>query len=169
MVYIDFVKYFNEIALVIIVYYLISTYLLYEYISIKDIKIKKVFSLPILISVVLIIYLIYSITTLILPNLKGSIVSFFLILIAQMLFVNVCFLIYMIDKYQGNYKLFITACGCFFVNAILVINYFYFYSRVFTVLVNFAEIMALYFFARFLIDIKQISNSKKDMIDHYEV
>lgn len=169
MIYIDFVKYFDYIAVVIIIYYAISTYLLRSYISFSDIRIKKIFSLPILISLMLIIYLIYSITNLILPNLGDSIVSFFLILIALMFFVNACFLIYMVDKYKGSYNLLITACSCFFVNALLVINYFYFYSRVFTVLVNFTEIIALLFFVRFLIDVKLLNFDEENANDQNEL
>ncbi len=156
LVYIDFAKYFDLVAITIITFYVLCVFLLRKYITLADLQLKKFLTFPIIISLTLISYLIFSISQLVLPSLMDSVVSFFMILIALLFFVGVCFCIYIIDKYESNFRLFISASCCLFVSALLLINYFYFYTRVFTILINIAEIAGLYFFLRFLMEAKPI-------------
>ncbi|MFD2561773.1 hypothetical protein [Aquimarina rubra] len=156
LIYLDFAKYFDLVAVTIIFFYSLCVVLLKNYITIADIQIKKLVTFPILISLVLISYLIFSISQLVLPNLIDSVVSFFMILIVLLIFVATCFFIYIIDKFQGNFRLFISASCCLFVSALLLINFFYYHTRVFTTLINVAEIAGLYFFLRFLMEAKPI-------------
>ncbi len=156
LVYHDFARYFDVIALILVLFYLFNFLLLKNYISFGDLKIRKLITFPIIISFILISYLTFSISQLVLPALVDSIISFFMILIALLLFVGICFFIYTIDKYYGNVRLFISASCCLFVSAFLLINYFYYYTRVFTILINIAEIVGLYFLLKFLIDAKPI-------------
>ncbi|AXT50122.1 hypothetical protein D1818_04480 [Aquimarina sp. BL5] len=156
LIYIDFAKYFDLVAITVIIFYLLCVFLLRKYIVLTDLQVKKIVTFPIVISLALISYLIFSISELVLPSLIDSIFSFFVILIVLLIFVAACFFIYIVDKYEGNFRLFISASCCLFVNALLLINYFYFHTRVFTILINIAEIAGLYFFLRFLIEAKPI-------------
>jgi len=162
LVYWDFGKYFNQVAITIIIFYFFCLLLLKNYISLKDINLKKFLSFPIMISVILIGYLTFEISVLVLPNLQDSIVAFFLILIVLFFFVGTCFFIYIIDEFQGNFRLFITASCCLFVTALLLINNFYYYDRIFTVLINIAEVIGLYFFVNFFLYAKPIDSEHKE-------
>ncbi|WP_299251548.1 hypothetical protein [uncultured Aquimarina sp.] len=157
LIYLDFATYFDLVAIIIVTFYLLCIFLLKKYIALADLQIKKFITFPIVISLALISYLIFSISQLVLPSLMDSFFLFFMILIVLLLFVAACFFVYITDKYEGNFRLFISASCCLFVNALLLINYFYFHTRVFTILINIAEIAGLYFFLRFLMEAKPIN------------
>lgn len=154
LVYLDFYKYFNQVAITIILFYLVNIFLLRKYITLKDIKITRFTSLPIVISMFLVAYLVFSVSQMVLPSLVDVAFSFFAIMFTLFVFVGACFVIYLVDKYEGNFKLFVSASCCLFVNALLLINHFYYYSKVFTVLTNITEVIGLYFFLKFLMEVK---------------
>ena len=156
LVYLHFIKYFEIISILVSIYFVICSYLLKDYIAIKDIKVNSITRFPILISILLIGYLIFSITELVLPKISDSIWSLIIILFTLLIFAALCFFIYLADRYHGNIRLFIAASCCLFVNALVPINELYYYNRVFTVLINIAEIAGFYFFMKFLIDAKPI-------------
>lgn len=159
LIYLDFYKYFNQVAVSIILFYLVSIFLLRKYITLKDVKITKFTSLPIFISFFLVAYLVFSVSQMVLPSLMDVVFSFFAIMVVLFVFVGACFVIYLVDKYEGNFKLFVSASCCLFVNALVLINHFYYYSKVFTVLANVAEIIGLYCFVKFLMDVKLKDNN----------
>lgn len=153
-VYINFKSHFNTVAILITIYYSLCAFLLKKYVSVKDLKIINVFSFPIIISALLVVYLIFSITELVLPHLKNSLFYLVIILISLLFFTGLCFLIYIRDRYTQNFMLFASACCCLFVNALLPINELFFYNRVFTIFLNVGEIFGIFFFMKFLIDSK---------------
>lgn len=159
LVYIDFVGYFDEVAITISIFYVICVFLLKDYIAFGDIKIKKHISFPVVISLVLIVYLTYSISELVLPNLKQSLIPFFTVMLLLFCFVTVCFSVYITDEYKGNFRLFISASCCLFTCALLLINFYYYYITVFIVLINIAEIAGHYFFMEFLIKAKKVDKN----------
>ncbi len=160
LIYLDFYKYFNHVALTIILFYLVNIFLLRKYITLKDIKITRFTSLPIIISFFLVAYLVFSVSQMVLPTLMDVVFSFFAIMFTLFVFVGACFVIYLADKYEGNFKLFISASCCLFVNALVLINHFYYYSKVFTVLANVTEIIGLYCFLKFLMEVKLKDNNE---------
>lgn len=164
-VYINFKSYFNIIAILITLYYSLCALLLKKYVSIKDFKIINIFSFPIIISFLLVVYLIFSITELVLPHLKNSLFYLAIILISLLFFTGLCFLIYIRDRYTDNFILFASACCCFFVNALLPINELFYYNRIFTIMLNIGEIFGIYFFMKFLISAK--ATESVDEIEKY--
>ncbi|WP_211075429.1 hypothetical protein [Aquimarina sp. MMG016] len=154
LVYSDFMRYFDAIAIVIALYYVFSMFLLKVFFTLKGVNLNTIFSFPVIISLVLISYLTYSITDLVLPHILDSLLFFGIIMISMISFVSMCFYVYITDKYSGNFRLFIVACCCLFVNALLPINEILYYNRVFTIVVNVAEMAGLYFFMEFLIKAK---------------
>ncbi len=153
-IYIDFIKYYTIIAVLISIFYINCVLLLRRFISKEDVKLDRVISPPVLISVTLIGYLIYSITELALPKVGDSVGAIVLIVISLLLFSGVCFFIYVADRFEKSIFLFIATCCTLFVDALLAINELYYYSRVFTVVINIAEIVGVYFFTSFFIETK---------------
>lgn len=152
--YVDFLKYFNVIAILITTFYILCILLLRRFIIKEDVKPKKIISAPLIISVVLIFYLIFSITQLTLPTISDSLGYVMLIVLSMLAFSAFCFVIYVADRYEKSMYLFIAASCTLFVDALLAVNELYFYNRAFTVLINIAEILGIYFFAGFFIETK---------------
>ncbi|MEW7290449.1 hypothetical protein [Aquimarina sp. 2304DJ70-9] len=155
-VYIDFVKYYDVIAFLITIYYLLSVFLLKRFIKKDDIRLHALISPQSIIGIVLIIYLILSISEIALPAINSSLIGVVVVLLSMLLFFVVSFFIYVSNRYEKSIYVFISACCALFVNALLGINELYYYSKVFTVLINIAEILSLYFFTRFFVETKLI-------------
>jgi hypothetical protein len=164
-VYLDFVKYFSIIAILIALFYMLCLLLLKNFISIQEIKLNRLTSPPVIVSTLLIGYLIFSITELVLPKIINSIGSIVLIIVSLLLFVTVCFFIYVANRYEKSIYLFIASCCTLFVDAFLAINELYYYSRLFTTLINIVEIAGIYFFTIFFVETKLVK--KKRLEDKY--
>ncbi len=164
-VYLDFVKYFSTIAILIALFYALCLLLLKNFISIQEIKLNKLMSPQAIVSILLIGYLIFSITRLVLPKIINSVESVLLIIVSLLLFVTVCFFIYVANRYEKSIYLFIASCCTLFVDAFLAINELYFYSRLFTTLINIVEIAGIYFFTIFFVETKLVK--KKRLEDKY--
>ncbi|GAA4278538.1 hypothetical protein JJQ60_03310 [Aquimarina mytili] len=154
--YTDFVNFFDLIAILISLFYVLCLLLLKDFISIEDIQLDKLISPPVIVSLVFIVYLIYSIIELAMPKIGSSVGSIAIIVASLLLFVAVSFFIYVADRYEKSIYLFISACCTLFVDALLAISELYYYTRLFTVLINIAEIVGLYFFTIFLIKTKLV-------------
>ncbi len=162
LTYIDFLFYFDIIAVLITVFYIVCVLQLRKFVAKEDIRIKKIISPPAIISIVLVFYLIYSITQLALPRVDNSIASVMLIIIGMLMFSAFSFIIYVGDRYEKSIYLFIAASCTLFVDALLAVNELYYYNRVFTVLINIAEISGIYFFASFFIETKPKNSILKE-------
>ncbi|EZH72057.1 hypothetical protein ATO12_24270 [Aquimarina atlantica] len=164
-VYLDFARYFSIIAILIALFYTLCLFLLKNFISIQEIKLNRLISPQVIVSVFLIGYLIFSITKLVLPKIINSIGSVILIVVSLLLFVTVCFFIYVANRYEKSIYLFIASCCTLFVDAFLAINELYYYSRLFTIMINIVEIAGLYFFTIFFVETKLVK--KKRLEDKY--
>ncbi len=153
----DFVRYYDVIAILITSYYLLCVFLSREFISKQDIKLNKLTSPPVVISIILIVYVMFSIAELALPKIKDSLAGVISALISMLLFSAISFFIYLSDKYEKAIFLFVAACCTLVVNALLGINELYYYSRIFTVLINIVETLGIYFFTRFLLETKPVN------------
>ncbi|MEB3345549.1 hypothetical protein U6A24_08770 [Aquimarina gracilis] len=123
---------------------------------------KKLMSSPMIIGVVLVFYVLYSIVQLTLPRVDNSIEYVVFIVISMLAFSAFSFIIYVSDRYEKTLYLFIAASCTIFVDALLAINELYYYNRVFTVLVNIAEVFGLYFFASFFIETEPKNSTLKE-------
>jgi len=149
--YIDFEGYFERIASLITVFYSFCVLALRGYLSEEEVNPAKLVSVPVIISAILISYLIYTITEMVFPKIEDSIVFVVMIVIGLVTFFLICFFIYVADRFEKSIFLFVAGCCTMFVDALLAVNELYYYTTVFTVLINFAEILGLYFFIRFFI------------------
>ena len=161
-VYLDFVRYYTVIGVLISLFYATCVFLLKNFISKKDIKLKALTSPAVIVSTILIGYLLFSIIELVLPKIINSLSATVLIITSLFLFVTVCFFIYVADRYEKSIYLFIAACCTLFVDALLAINELYYYTRVFTILINITEIVGIYFFTIFFVYTKSISKNILD-------
>ncbi len=164
-IYNDFLKYFDLSCLFIIVFYFFNFLTLKPYWVLSDIKLSHLNSFPVIISFILIGYLTYSISSLIFPIIQNSILISATIFISFISFATICLFIYMADRYFGNFRLLVVSSCCLFVSALLPINEFYYYNRAFTIVINIADTLWMYFFLRFLIDVK--INEPKHEIEKY--
>ncbi len=155
-IYIDFIKYYDIIAILISVFYALCILQLKRFISKEDIKLKVFISPPAMIGTILIAYLIFSISELALPKLRDSIGTMVLIIASLLFFSAVSFFIYLADKHEKSIYLFIAACCTLFVDALLAVSELYYYKTIFTVLINIAEIVGVYFFTLFFLETKPI-------------
>lgn len=147
----NFEKYFAFISFLITLFYICFSMVLKEYITFKDFKLADLLSFPIIISGLLVSYMIYAITELIWPHLLGSLFYLIIILISLLLFVGMCFLIYIRDRFKYNVLLFASACCCLFVNSLLPINELYYYTKTFSIILNLTQFVSIFLLTQFLI------------------
>ena len=159
--YLDFIKYFDYIAILISSFYVLCVFLLKNYIAKDDVKLHQLTSIPIIVGSILIFYIIYAITELTLPKLKGEIWQIILMVSTVLVFIGVSFVIFVADRYEKVIYLFIAACCTLFVDSLLGINELYYYNRVFTVLITITETTGLYFFTKFFIQTKECREVQK--------
>ncbi|WP_378187210.1 hypothetical protein ACE939_02535 [Aquimarina sp. W85] len=152
LVYLDFSGYFRAIAIFISIFYIICTITLRKFIKLERIKASELVTFPVITSLFLVVYLMISVIDMIAPYVKNALGYFIAIFITQLTFVGACVYVYFVNKYKGSFLLFIAASCCLFVNAFLPVNEFYFYHVAFTVVINIAESLGLFFYTKFLIE-----------------
>ncbi len=152
LIYLDFVRYFLAINILITLYHLLSVMSLKAYIDVKKIKTTNFSSFSLIIGITLIIYLIYAIVDLIFDFLLPYIGYAILTVVALIAYVIVSYLIYKTDMYKGGIKLLIASYIWMFVHALTPINEITIHFRVFTVLIITTHIIGLYLFLTFLIN-----------------
>lgn len=151
-----FVKYYTIIAILLALYYAIGTFLLRHFVHKQDFKINKV-TPSVMVGGILVGYLVYSISELVLPKLIDQIGFMLLILISLLQFVTVCFFIYITERYEKAICLFVAACCTLFVDAIVPINELYYYNKMFVPLLTITEIGGVYSLTIFFMTAKPIN------------
>jgi len=98
-----------------------------------------------------VVYLIYSISQLLMDAIKDVIPYVIFCLFSSTLYILIAYLIYVQDIYKEGLKLIVVSCLCIFIVALLPINELFYSSNVFTVFINIAHVLSLYIFMQFLI------------------
>lgn len=155
----DFDKYFEYIGVLLPMYYLLCSYLLRKYITFNQIKLLNIFTPPVLISTVLIAYLTFTIYNLVMPSLEGLTFYAILILVTLFYYLGNCFLIYLRNQYTHVSYLFIAASSCILVNALVPIQELYYNHSIFAALINSVDIIAMFFYLKFLIEAEPIEKN----------
>ncbi len=154
LIYLDFLRYFSIICALISIYFLLCTVVLRKFIALKELHINTLFTVPILVSVCLIAYVIYSILELILHMVSDAIPYVLISIFSLLIYMAVSYFIYITDRYKGGLKLFIVGCLCMFIVSLLSINELLYYNTVFTVLITITHILGFYIFLSFLVETK---------------
>ncbi len=154
LIYLDFLHYFSVICILISIYFVLCTVVIKKFISTEKFKITSLLSVPILVSICLITYLIYSILQLILYMILDAIPYVIISIFSLLAYVGSSYFIYITDRYKGGLKLLIVACLCMFIVCLIAINELFYYNVVFTVLIVSTHILGFYIFMKFLIETK---------------
>ncbi len=150
LIYSNFVNHFTFICICITLYALLSILALKAYTTKIKFDLKKITTLPFLISVALLGYLIYSISDLILELLPNSIFFIIPTTLILLLYAAVSYYIYSSDAYSSGFKLIIAAFLCQFVVGFTVINELFLFNNFCTLFIVSAHILGIYVFMEFL-------------------
>lgn len=166
LIYSDFETYFPIICFLTSIYFFISTLVLIKFIKPKKFTAISMLSIPIIISSLLILYLIFSITQLVYDSIKDMIPLVVLNVSSLLAYVIVSYFVYIMDVYREGLNILIVACLCIFITSLIPINELFYYSTVFTVFINITHILGFYLFVNFLIDTnpKKIESESKNYL-----
>ena len=156
----DFDRFFDYIGILLSLYYFLCSYLFLPFISFKDIRYKEIFSPSVVIGVALVLYLTFSIFNLTMPGFEDSIGYGVLIVVSLFYYLGCCFVIYLRNRYTHSYYLLIAASGCILVNALVPIQELYYNNSVFEAVIYATDIVAMFFYLKFLINAKPIKETK---------
>lgn len=147
----DFETNFRIVGILLPSFYLLNIYLLTPYIHYKNFQIKKLLSLPVVVTIFLIVYLTISILNMVFTKLEESVVFVILILVSLFSYLIACFLVYLQNNYTHTMYLFISASGSIFVNAMVPIHELYLPHNFFAAILNVIDFISLFLFLKFLI------------------
>lgn len=157
----DFDRYFNFIGVLLPLYYILSSYLLLSYVSVSKIRYKEVFSPSVLIGTFLVLYLTFSIFSLVIDVLKNSIGFAILIIASLFYYLGCCFMVYIRNQYSHGYYILIAAIGCTMVNAMLPVQELYYNNSFLDAFIYSTDVIAMLFYLKFLIRAQGIRKSDK--------
>ncbi|MHA7055985.1 hypothetical protein ACWGOQ_0002110 [Aquimarina sp. M1] len=155
----DFEKFFDYIGILLPLYYFLCAYLLLAFVSFKKIRYNEIFSPSVLIGLLLVIYLTFSIFNMTMLGFENSIVYALMIIISLFYFLGCCFIIYLGNRHTNSYYLLIAASSCILVNALVPIQELYYPTSVFEAVIYSADIVAMFFYLKFLICAKPIDEN----------
>ncbi len=152
LLYTDMISNFSKICILISVYLVFTSISLKSYIVQTKQHWSKLISVSLLISLALIVYLIFSISELVLHRLPGAIPYIILAVVSLLIYIAVSYYIYISDVYASGIKLLIAACLCIFIITLAPINELFYSSRAFIIFNTTGHILGLYLFMKFLIE-----------------
>ena len=147
----DFETNFRIVGILLPSFYLFNIYLLTPYIRYKNFQIKKLVSLPVVVTIFLIVYLTISILNMVFTKLEGSLAFVILILVSLFSYLIACFLVYLQSNYTHTIYLFMSASGSIFVNAMVPIHELYLPHNFFAAILNVIDFISMFLFLQFLI------------------
>ena len=147
----DFDRFFRYIGILLPLYYIMCSYLLKPYFSLKDMKYSDIFNLPTLIGVLLVVYLTISVFNLVMPSLEDSIFFAILIIVTLFGYLGICFVIYLRNQFSHTNYLLLAAICCILVNTLVPIQELYYDNPFFTAVIYSVDVIAMFFYLQFLI------------------
>lgn len=164
LIYSDFVGNFSIICLLTACYFLMCSLALRKYIDFKVITKNTFLSIPLILSVGLIVYLIVSIFDLLIDMVKDATLEVVVCLFFSTTYILLSYLIYRQDMYREALKLIVVSCLCIFIVSLLPINEMFYSNNIFTILINIAHVLSLYLFMKFLLR----THPEKDILEKNE-
>jgi len=141
-------------------YYLLCSYLLKPFISLKNIKYKEIFTPSVGIGIILVMYLTFAILDLVLSIFEDAIYNMILIVISLFYYLGCCFIIFLDNRYTYAFYLLIAASSCILVNTLVPIHELYYRNSLFGVVINVMDIVAMLFYLKFLIQAEPLQKTK---------
>ena len=148
--YVDIIIHFPKICIFVSIFLIMSCLSLKDYLSEIKLKWSKLISWSLIISLSLILYLVFSISELVLHKLPGSIPYIVLSVITLLAYISISYYIYISDMYINGIKLLFAACFFIVIICLVPINELYYPNRIFLVFGNLGHLLGLYVFSAFL-------------------
>ncbi|WP_128755318.1 hypothetical protein [Aquimarina sediminis] len=160
----DFVKYFRVLNILLSVYYILNIVLLWKSFKRIKVRLKKIFTIQLLITMVLIVYVLFSVADLILPQVHDDGVYLFILIVCFTVFIGVCYYIYLNSKTVVSSSLMVAASCFLIVNIITALNSLYVFLEVFVLIANFLQISGQYFLIKFFIEQQSLTPVNDDYL-----
>ena len=161
--YTDMNSNFEMVCIATSTYLIASCFALKDYFSQLKVHWIKLLSLPLLISLALVIFLIISISDIVLFSLPESTPYIIITIIPLLIYLSISYYIYMADIYNSGIKVLLSAIISVLVIALSPINELFYSSSVFTVGITTAYIGGIYMFMQFITETAPVSNSIPEM------
>ena len=141
---------FKMVCVTMFMYLVAFCFALKDYLNQIKLHWSKLISVPLLISLALVIFLVISISDLVLYLLPGSTPYIIITVVPLLTYVAISYYIYVSDRYNAGIKLLFSACLCILTVALCPINELFYPSPVFTVFVTTAHLLGMYTFMQFI-------------------
>ncbi len=148
----DFIRYFRILNILLSVYYILNIILLWK--SLKKIKIqfKKIFTIQLMITMPLIMYVLFSVADLILPQVYDHKYYLFILIACFTSFIGLCYYIYLNSKTIISSSLMVAASCFLIVNIVTALDNLYVSLDVFALIINLLQISGQFFLIKFFIE-----------------
>ena len=147
----DFDRFFRYVGILLPLYYILCSYLLKPYFSLKGLRYLDIFNLPTLIGILLVVYVTISVFNLVMPSLEDSMGFAVLIIITLFIYLGVCFIVYLRNQFSHTNYLLLAAICCILVNALVPVQELYYDNPLFKAVIYSVDIVAMFFYLKFLI------------------
>ena len=151
MIYTDFIKYFSYICICIFFYTILSSLALKEYLFAVKIIWKRAVSYPFIIATLLICYVIFSFSSLILDVLPDSKLIISLPVTGLIIYYLASYYLYISDAYKYGIKLLVAIITCVAIVALTSMNQLFLQCDSCTLFISLGHILGIYIFMRFLV------------------
>lgn len=153
---------FKTVNILLSVYYWLNIVLLSKSLQVIKVRIKRVFTVQLVISMMLIGYVLYSVAHLIMPQVRGQSSFLSVLVFSFAMFIGVCYYIYLNSKTVISYSLMVAA-SCFLIaNILTALNRYYVYLEVFPVISTIIQIFGQYFLVKFFIERHKLKPNNDD-------
>ncbi|WP_299440506.1 hypothetical protein [uncultured Aquimarina sp.] len=149
---IDFKGYFRVINILASFYYSLNMILLWKSLQKVKIQLKRIFTIQLVITMVLIVYVVYSVADMISVNISNDQLYLNILIVLFVLFIGFCYYIYLNSKTVVSSSLMIAASCFLIVNIVTILNKLYVYLDVFVVITNVLQLFGHYFLIKFFIE-----------------
>ncbi len=160
----DFSKHFVGITIFLSIHYILDIVLLFKSLQKIRIRLKKIFTAQLIITMILIIYVVLSVAELIMPipSVGENKVFLNVLIICFVLFIGCCYYIYLNSRTIVSYSLMVTA-SCFLISNILTaLDKLYVSVEVFTIMSNLLQISGEFFLIKFFIEQHKLMPNGED-------
>ncbi len=158
----DYLGNFMLLHILLSAYYILNILLLWKSLSRIKIKLKKVFTLQLIISMLLIAYVLFSVAELILPQVNDHILVLVMLIIFFALFIGVCYYIYLNSKTVVSYSLMVAASCFLIVNIVNALNKLYVSIEIFGFITTLLQMLGQFFLIKFFIEQHKLVPNEED-------
>jgi len=160
----DFKKYFRAINIIASVYYCLNMILLWESIQKVKIRLKRIFTLQLLITMALIVYVVYSVADMVSLSVVKDRLYLNILIVLFVLFIGFCYYIYLNSRTIVSSSLMIAASCFLIVNILTILNKLYVHLDIFVVITNVLQFFGHCFLVKFFIEQHKL---KPDSVEYF--